>query len=181
MSDETSVDAVGPVAAEVPSADAENDSGAGGALFWVGAVVGWAVIAYGAKLLFDDPEASWYNTLRLLVIGLVAHDVVWLGLSVGVGWLGARLLGRSIPHWIRWGAWSSAIVIAMWFPLWRGYGDRIRNDTILPRSYGWSIVVLLGLIWIGAVGYELIRRRRAGSTSDLAGIDDPDLGADLVE
>lgn len=132
-----------------------------GATFWVGTAVGWAIILYGAKLLFDDPEASWYNTVRLAAIGLVAHDVVWLGLSVGVAWLAARALGRPVPFWVRWATWTTAIVVAMWFPLWRRYGDRLRNDTILPRDYATSIVILLIVIWVAAFAYELVRRRRA--------------------
>jgi hypothetical protein len=131
-----------------------------GRLFWVGTVLGWIVIAYGAKLLLDDPEAKWFNTARLVALGIVAHDIVWLSLSVGAGWLCARIIGRRVPYWIRWGTWTSIIVLAMWFPLWRGYGDRIGNDTILPRNYGTSILILLPVVWIGAFGWELLRRRR---------------------
>ncbi|NND75514.1 MAG: hypothetical protein HKN44_10970 [Ilumatobacter sp.] len=140
-----------------PNADRERDDGA---LFWTGTVLGWAIIAFGLKLLFDDPEASWFNTLRLTAIGIVAHDIVWLAVSVGGTWLVMRALGRDIPHWIRWATWTSAIVIAMWFPLWRGYGDRIRNDTILPRDYRASIIILLIAIWLGGAAAALVARRR---------------------
>lgn len=131
-----------------------------GALFWTGTVLGWLIIAYGAKLLFDDPEASWFNTVRLVAIGIVAHDIVWLAISVGVGWLLSKALGTKVPYWIRWSGWTSAIVIAMWFPLWRGYGDRIRNDTILPRNYTASIFILLAVIWLAGGAYGYLRRDR---------------------
>lgn len=152
-----------PAAEDAPHAVAPTPYGT---LFWAGTVLGWAIIAYGLKLLFDDPEASWFNTLRLTAIGLVAHDAIWLAVSVGGGWLLARALGRSIPHWVRWSAWTSAIVLALWFPLWRGYGDRIGNPTILPRNYSASIVILLGVIWLigasSAVVAKRLRQRSAG-------------------
>lgn len=131
-----------------------------GTRFWVGTVLGWAIIAVGLKLLVDDPEAAWFNTLRLTAIGIVAHDLVWLAVSVGGGWLLARAIGREIPYWIRWAGWTSAIVIAIWLPLWRGYGDRLRNDTILPRDYTASIVILLAVIWVGAAGAAVLADRR---------------------
>lgn len=134
-----------------------------GVLFWIGAVIGWAIIAYGAWLLYGDDEANWYNTARLVVIGIIAHDVVWLIVSVGAGWLLSRLIGREIPHWIRWAGWTSAIVIAMWLPLARGYGDRLNNDTILPRNYTTSILILIPVIWIGAAVYGAISRSRSTS------------------
>lgn len=133
-----------------------------GLLFWIGTAVGWAIIGYGLVLLVGDPEASWFNALRLTAIGLVAHDAVWLPLSIGGTWLVARAIGRDVPGWIRWAGWTSAIVIAMWFPLWRGYGDRIGNDTILPRDYRASIVILLGVIWVGAATAALVSARRQG-------------------
>jgi hypothetical protein len=144
-----------------------------GALFWVGTLVGWAVIAYGAKLLYDDPEASWFNTARLVALGIIAHDIIWLAVSIGLGWLCARIIGRAVPFWVRWAGWTSVIVLAMWLPVWRSYGDRIGNNTILPRDYTMSILVLLPLIWIAAGAYALVQRRRAvdphveQATSDL--------------
>ena len=140
--------------------EVEADHDEYGVRFWVGAAIGWAIIGYGAWLLYGDDEANWYNTARLVVIGIIAHDVVWLIVSVGAGWLLARAIGREIPHWIRWAGWTSAIVVAMWLPLARGYGDRLNNDTILPRNYTTSILILLPVIWIGAALYGVASRSR---------------------
>lgn len=134
-----------------------------GVLFWVGAVLGWAVIAYGAVLLVGDDEAEWFNTVRLVAIGVIAHDVIWLAASVGSGWLLSRVVGRAIPFWIRWGGWTTAVIVAMWLPVGRRYGDRLNNDTILPRDYTHSIIALLVVIWVAAAAYGLIERRRSAS------------------
>jgi len=139
----------------------EGDHNEYGALFWIGAAFGWAIIISGAWLLYGDEEANWFNTISLVTIGIVAHDIVWLIVSVGAGWLLARLIGREVPHWIRWAGWTTAIVLAMWLPLARGYGDRLGNDTILPRNYTTSILILLPVIWTGAAIYGAISRSRS--------------------
>jgi hypothetical protein len=127
-----------------------------GVLFWVGTVIGWAIIIYGARLLVADDEAEWFNTVRLVAIGIIAHDVVWLAVSVGGGWLLTRVIGREIPFWIRWGGWTTAIIVAMWLPVGRRYGDRLNNATILPRNYTNSIIILLAVIWVSAAAYGII-------------------------
>lgn len=137
-----------------------------GVLFWVGTLLGWAIIIYGASLLINDDEAEWFNTVRLVAIGIVAHDVVWLAVSVGAGWLLSRLVGREIPFWIRWAGWTTAVIVAMWLPVGRRYGDRLGNDTILPRNYTNSIVVLLVVVWVGAALYGFISSRRSVQRSD---------------
>lgn len=137
-----------------------------GVTFWVGAALGWTIIVYGAWLLVADDEAEWLNTVRLAAIGVIAHDVVWLSVSVGAGWLVTRIIGRGIPFWIRWAAWTTAVIVAMWLPVGRRYGDRLNNDTILPRNYTNSIVVLLVVIWAGAAIYGAISARSAAQRSD---------------
>lgn len=153
--------AVEPSAAVPSDDDVRQRSGHEyGVLFWVGAIIGWAAIAYGTILLIGDDEASWFNTARLVAIGLVAHDGAWLAASVGTGWLLSRWIGREIPFWIRWGGWTSAIVVALWWPVGRRYGDALGNDTILPRDYTQSIIVLLVVIWVAAAAYGLWGWRR---------------------
>ena len=49
----------------------------------------------------------------------------------------------------------------MWLPVGRRYGDRLANDTILPRNYTNSILVLLAVIWIGAAVYGVVSARRS--------------------
>jgi hypothetical protein len=137
-----------------------------GVLFWVGTVLGWTIMIYGARLLVADDEAEWFNTVRLAAIGIIAHDVVWLAVSVGTGWLLSRIIRREIPFWIRWAGWTTAIVVAMWLPVGRRYGDRLNNDTILPRNYTNSIVILLAVIWVGAATYGFVSARRAVQRSD---------------
>ncbi len=133
-----------------------------GITFWIATAIGWAIIVYGMVLLFGDDEAEWFNTARLVAIGIVAHDVVWLVVSVGTGWLLARMVGRSLPHWVRWAGWTSAIVIAIWLPLARGYGDQLNNATILPRNYATSILILLPSIWVAAAIWGVLSTRRQG-------------------
>ncbi len=129
-----------------------------GVWFWLGAAIGWAIVGYGILLILGDPEANWKETGRLVAISIIAHDVVWLGVSVGVGWLLARVLGRTVPFWIRWATWTTFVLGAMAFPLVRRYGDRFGNDTILPRNYTTSFVVLVAIVWVGAATYGLVGR-----------------------
>jgi hypothetical protein len=132
-----------------------------GRAFWIGAALGWLMIGYGVKILLADPEANWKETARLVAISIVAHDVVWLGVSVGAGWLVARALGRPAAFWIRWASWTTCVLIVMAFPLVRRYGDRFGNDTILPRDYTTSLIVLVVLVWIAAAAYGAIARHHS--------------------
>lgn len=88
-----------------------------GALFWVGTILGRVIIGYGARLLLADDEAEWFNIVRLVTIGVIAHDIMWLTLSVGAGWLISKIIGRVIPFWVRWAGWTTAIIVAMWWPV----------------------------------------------------------------
>ena len=124
------------------------------------------IIGYGAPLMLSDDEAEWFNIVRLVTIGIIAHDIVWQSLSVVAGMLVSRILGREIPFWVRWAGWTTAIIVAMWWPVGRRYGDRLNNDTILPRNYTNSIVILLAVIWIGAAAYGLASSRRSVQRSE---------------
>jgi hypothetical protein len=55
---------------------------------------------------------------------------------------------------------TSAIVVVFAVPLVAGLGRRPTNSSTLPLHYGWSLLVLLAVIWTVTAGVIAFRRRR---------------------
>jgi hypothetical protein len=118
------------------------------AAFWVAAVVGWASIGYGVRGVVVDRAATQPTDLARWFGGLlVLHDLAVVPVALAVAWL----VGRAVPGPavvpVRLGLASSAIAIALAFPLVRGYGERSGNPSLLPLPYERNLLVVLGVVW----------------------------------
>jgi hypothetical protein len=124
--------------------------------FWAGAAVGWTVIAIGARGVLRDSDATRPGDLGRWFVGLLlVHDLVLVPLVLAVGWFAGRVLpARAVVH-VRLGLAASAVLVAVAFPLVRGYGEREGNPSLLPLPYGRNLVIALVLAW-AVIGAALV-------------------------
>jgi hypothetical protein len=133
-------------------------------VFWAGAALGWTVIAIGARGVLRDSDATRPSDLGRWFVGLLlVHDLVLVPLVLGVGWFVGRVLpARAVVH-ARLGLAASAVLVAVAFPLVRGYGEREGNPSLLPLPYGRNLVIALALTWAiacAALARAAVRARR---------------------
>ena len=136
-----------------------------GPSFWIGLVVGAAVMAYGLVGLLGASAATQPRNLGAFFLGAgIVHDAIVAPVVVLVGWLIARVL----PPFVRPPVWfalaSSGLLVAFTWPLVRGWGRRSANPTLLPLDYGRNVVIGLVVIWVVAladIARRLVIRRRA--------------------
>jgi hypothetical protein len=134
------------------------------AVFWVGAALGWVIILYGARGVLRDSDATRPSDLARWFAGLLlVHDLVLVPAVLGAGWLAGRVVpARAVVH-VRLGLAASAVLVAVAFPLVRGYGEREGNPTLLPLPYGRNLVIALALVWVVVAAAALrstVRARR---------------------
>ncbi|HEY3724120.1 MAG TPA: hypothetical protein VGN59_12275 [Acidimicrobiia bacterium] len=126
----------------------------GGAPFWIGAVVGIGIMAYGVKGLLDAAPSTQPNQVGVSLLGLdLLHDAIVAPIVCLVGVLLARLLPRRVRGPVRAGLFASAIVILVGWAALRGYGhDQVPdNPTVDPLNYGTAVLTVLAVVWAGVV------------------------------
>jgi hypothetical protein len=144
--------------ATAPDTPAAHDPGRRGASFWIGLLLGGAVMAYGVTGLLDAERATQPRNLAAFFLGAgIVHDAVLAPVVVVIGWLIARVL----PPWVRAPVWfalaASGILLVFTWPLVRGWGRRAANPSLLPLDYGRNVAVGLAVIWALALA-DVVRR-----------------------
>lgn len=123
----------------------------GGVVFWVGAAIGIAIMAFGIRGVLGQSRGTRPFDLAIWVIGAdLIHDLVIAPLVVVVGVVVVATVGRRWRPPIRGGLMASAIVFAVgWAPL-RGYGRATApdNPTIQPLNYTTAVASVVAAIWI---------------------------------
>lgn len=150
-----------------PGHDAPEGTDRLGATFWVGLVVGGAVMAYGVKgLLGADQATQPPNFARFFIGAGIAHDALWAPVVVAVGWVTAILLPPVVRTPVRFALALSALAVVFAFPLVRGYGVREDNPSLFVFDYGRSLLVVLTVIWVATASYVAVRlvQQRRGRT-----------------
>ncbi len=132
-----------------------------GPLFWISAVLGWAVIAWGVRGVFvHSLDTRPANLAKFVLGGALLHDLLIAPLIIGVG----ILVARSVPGRARavvQGALAVSGIVALFaYPLVRAYGLAANNPTSLPHNYTANLLVVLGLVWAVAAGLVILRLRR---------------------
>ncbi len=147
----------------VPTIEPERDEDhRAGPLFWISAAIGWAVIAWGLRGIFEHSlDTRPANLARFVVGGALLHDLIIAPLLIGAG----VLLARAVPGRARavvQGALAISGIVALFsYPLVRGFGLAANNPTSLPHNYTAGLLIVLGVVWAVATALVVVRLRSA--------------------
>lgn len=135
------------------------------AAFWIGLVIGWAIIAFAARGLLDAEIAVPLDRyLRVFIGGIVVHDFLIVPTVLLIGVVVARIVPASVRGPVTAGLIVSGVVVVFSIPFVGHFGRVADNATILPRSYGTGLAIVLAAVWIvvavvACVGAAAARRR----------------------
>lgn len=129
-----------------------------GASFWIGLALGWAIMAYALRGVFDEYGNTNPPQLVRWVIGAaVLHDLLLAPVVTAL----AVVLAKVLPRWARGpviGALAlSALVAVFSVPLVRTFGRRELNSSTLPLDYGRNVVIVIVGIWLVAAVMVVVR------------------------
>lgn len=145
-----------------------------GVSFWIGLVIGWAIIGFGLRGVFGDPLGTVPPELARWTFGLaVAHDAILAPLVTIIGLALAWILPRRLRGPVLAALAASGIVMLFSWPLLRGYGKRDNNSSKLPHDYVVNVGIVLAVIWGVALVTILVRWRRAARAATLAPVETP--------
>ena len=130
-----------------------------GPLFWVSAVAGWALIAWGVRgALHHHIDTRPAELARFFFGGVVLHDLVLVPLVLIAG----VALGRTVR-----GRWKAPVQAALiisgcaalfaW-PEVRDYARVLHNPSSLPHNYTVGLLVVVAVVWAGTAVVALVRR-----------------------
>jgi hypothetical protein len=130
-----------------------------GPLFWVSAVAGWALIAWGLRgALQHHVDTRPAELARFFFGGIVLHDLVLVPLVLIAG----VVLGRTVR-----GRWKAPVQAALiisgcaalfaW-PEVRDYARVLHNPSSLPHNYTAGLLVVVAVVWAGTAVVALVRR-----------------------
>ena len=125
--------------------------------------LGIAAAAYGAWSLLGQGLADVITTAIWLAGGVVLHDFVLVPVTLGVCWLGARVLPPGRRAAVAAGLVVLGTLTLLAVPVLGGWGANGDNATILSRDYstGWLLVATLTVAGVLA-GVVLSGRRSGG-------------------
>jgi hypothetical protein len=121
-------------------------------------VLGVAMGAYGAVLLWDNSFEVIVRIAVWAVAGAVLHDFVFAPLCVALGFTGRRLIR---------GRWWTPVTVAglctvvlglLAIPVFAKPGLRPDNMTVLNRDYPLGLWVSLAVVWACVPLYYLVAR-----------------------
>ena len=130
-----------------------------GRLFWVSAIAGWALIAWGVRgALHHHVDTRPAELARFFFGGVVLHDLVLVPLVLVAG----VVLGRTVR-----GPWKAPVQAALiisgcaalfaW-PEVRDYARVLHNPSSLPHNYTVGLLVVVAVVWAGTAVVALVRR-----------------------
>ncbi|MEO6126472.1 MAG: hypothetical protein ABIR32_22455 [Ilumatobacteraceae bacterium] len=115
-------------------------------------VIGWAIIAYGAKTALDDETDAHPFALVVHVVAFdLAHDLFVAPIVLMIGWLTGRLLPLVARGPVRAACAVSAMFVIFAYPLLHRWGRRPTNSSTLPLEYGRNLVILITIVWTMAL------------------------------
>jgi hypothetical protein len=142
-----------------------------GPAFWVGLVLGWAVIGYGiVGLVRNADDTHPLNFLGYFAGSVLAHDFLLAPLVLAVGWYGVRRLrGRARA------AATAALIISGTVTLYAlpfvlELGRDPDNPSRLPNNYGAALAIVVAVV--SATAWVWTRATRLDVTRADEAVDD---------
>jgi hypothetical protein len=121
--------------------------------WWVGAVAGSAVIAFGLVGVLGHSGSTRPAQLVTWTIGAaVVHDALLAPVVIAFGLATARWVPVTVRVPVRVGLALSGLIIALAWPYLRRYGYHESNPSALPFHYGRNLVIVLAIIWVSVAG-----------------------------
>ena len=140
---------------------AEDRKKTGGPAFWIGVVIGWALIAFGIRgLLQNEVDTNPTVVGRYVLEGALILDLVVAPIACAAGLLIARLLKPPLRAIIGGGFVASVVIAIYSYPFVRGYGRSPNLPSALPVNYARGLLIILAVIWliVGALCVRGVRR-----------------------
>ncbi len=124
------------------------------------ATLGVATLAYGAWLVWQMGSEQWLPLGKWLVGGVIAHDLLFAPIVVGLGILAARALPpyARLPVAVAVVVWGSITLLAV--PVLSQYGATPSLPSLLNRPYRPAWWIGTGVVVAAVVVGSLARRRR---------------------
>jgi hypothetical protein len=142
----------------VPSAKPPHRTGAG---FWFSAALGWAIIGYGLRGLFQHQiDTRPANLARFVIGGALIHDVIVAPLLIVAGVLVSRLTPARVRGIVQSALIVSGCLILFSYPLVRGFAHGLHNPSSLPHNYTANLAIALGAVWAVATVVATAQARR---------------------
>jgi hypothetical protein len=111
-------------------------------------MVGWAIIAFGAKSALAHAYDAHPFGLAVHVVGFdLFHDIVIAPIAVAMAWLVGKFVPDVARGPVRAALAASAVFGVFSYPLVRRWGKRPTNPSTLPLEYGRNLVIILAVIW----------------------------------
>ena len=129
-----------------------------GAVFWVTAALGAAIVVFGVWGLFENEPAGAPSAIRWFIGGALVLDLVVVPLGALAGYIGKRVL----PGWA-WPVVRAALLVSVGLivfaaPLVLDKGGLADNPTVRPRNYDAGLAIALGGTWVAAATALVVRR-----------------------
>ena len=135
-----------------------NDERASAWVFVPTLLVGWAIIAFGARSALGNARDAHPVALLVHVVTFdLVHDLVIAPTLFIVAWS----IGKAVPVVargpVRAAAAATALYVAIAYPLIRRWGRRPTNSSTLPLDYGRNLAIVIAIVWLLA-GVVTVRR-----------------------
>ena len=130
----------------------------GGAVRFVLIVLGVAIGAYGAVLLWENPPVITMRILVWALVGVVLHDAVFAPVCVALGFVGRRLIPGKWWAPIALAVFCSVVLAFLAVPVYGKPGMRPDNMTVLDRNYPLGLSISLSVVWMCVLVYLLAAR-----------------------
>ena len=142
------------------TAPTETDRDRPGVAFWVGLVIGGAVMAFGIRGVFMNSRATDPIVLAEWVIGAdLVHDLLVAPIAIAVGWAVSRMVPLVAKVPVQLGLVATGVVLVVgWAPL-RGYGRATvpDNPSVQPLDYTSATLTVLAVVWIAVAAWIALR------------------------
>jgi len=121
-------------------------------------LLGLALGAYGAVLVWENPPVIIMRILVWAALGVILHDLVFAPLCVALGFAGRRLIAGKWWPPIAVAAFCSVVLVFLAIPVFGKPGMRPDNMTVLDRDYPLGLWISLAIVWAAVPLYYLAMR-----------------------
>jgi hypothetical protein len=129
---------------------------------WLFLVPGLLAVAVGGYGLWTSLSATALESWGIWFVGsALLHDLVVAPLWIVLGWLAAKVLPRPARAPMVIGAAVSGSVSLVALPFVLGFGGDAGDTSFLPRDYGLTLAVVVGVVLATSAVWAVVRVQRA--------------------